>query len=363
MYFSMILRIKILIFSFSLFHIGLFFSQLETYKFKAKLSNPNSTWHKIKLNSSVLDAVKSDFSDIRIFNVRKNDTIEVPFVLKTNYREYKKEIHQFKIYNQAQKSDEFYYTLSRKDEIEINEINLNFNSNNFEYIINLQGSYDGKEWFDVCKNYRLISIVNDQTNFKFTKLVFQASNYSFFRIIIPTEKDPKLFEAMYSKTKIIEESLDKNCHFKQKISQNKTNKQTIIDLNFDQRNIINKIHIPVLNKFDFYRNFSIYSADKVSDFNSLENCVNLYNGTLNSLDGQEIELGQSFVKNLRIIIENRDNQALDFDSISIFHYPIYLIGRFELEGEFFLCYGNSEANYPEYDLNYFKIASLKMQKN
>lgn len=354
MYFLMIQRNKTVLTLLFTCCLGFIFCQFNSFKYRAKLSQPSSTWHKVKLTPSVFDAVKTDFSDIRIFNIKKQDTIELPYILKTNYKKYKKQLNHFNIINQSQKTGVYYYTFTRLDELEINEINLTFNAKNFDFKITLQGSDDGKDWFDICTNYRLLSISNEQTNFEFTKLVFSAVSYRYFRLVIPNKEDPSLVDATYSKSNVMEKSLEKNSHFTQKIIHDKSNKQTIIDITFEKKSLFSKLHIPVQNKFDFYRHISIYSTTQLTNCENIYDCDYIYNGTLNSLDGQEIEIGQNFVKNMRIIIDNKDNQTLTIGAIESFFDPIYLFGRFELEGDFYLCFGKAQANLPEYDLTYFE---------
>jgi hypothetical protein len=76
--------------------------------------------------------------------------------------------------------------------------------------------------------------------------------------------------------------------------------------------------------------------------------------TISSFEDKNFQFNQAFTRYLTIIIDNEDNQALKIGKIETYMQPVVLTGRFEQNGTYFLCYGNTDANYPNYDIAYFK---------
>lgn len=57
-------------------------AQFSHYRYHTKLQKPTSLWHEVRLDASILPAVKHDYADVRLFRVFGKDTAEVPFVFK-----------------------------------------------------------------------------------------------------------------------------------------------------------------------------------------------------------------------------------------------------------------------------------------
>jgi hypothetical protein len=71
------------------------------------------------------------------------------------------------------------------------------------------------------------------------------------------------------------------------------------------------------------------------------------------LENTGFNLQNKLLKNLRIVIDNQNNQPLQIDSITVKGYHHQLIARFQPEAKYNLFYGNKNAFKPEYDIERF----------
>ena len=131
-------------------------------------------------------------------DIRKNDDKE-EYKLKTKmgkkgYKEFlakaepakkgttlRKEVSS-EILNASSNAEGYYFTFENLDAKSINEILLDFNEQNFNWNISLEGSQEQSEWFTILDTYRILSISNEQTTYSFTKLVFPLSKYRYYRL-------------------------------------------------------------------------------------------------------------------------------------------------------------------------------------
>lgn len=331
-------------------------AQFKEYKYASKIQKPSSSWHKIKLEESVLDKVKSDYSDLRIFQITAEDTIESPYILETLHSKIEAKVGSFKITNSSKKGDSFYYTLSRTTSEEISEIMLNFSRSNFDWHVTLEGSNSQNEWFELLKNYRIVSISNEETSFSYTKLAFSPATYRNFRLKITDLSPPDLSSASYSNSYEQINFYDLVKYKTSEIIQDKENKRTLVKISLGKKTPLSSIKINVESKFDFYRPIKIFASMDSLDLDDEEsyNYDLVTTDVINSFDDKSFEFNQISARYLTIIIENDDNQALKIGKIESFKHPIVLTGRFEQSGDYFLCYGNENASYPNYDIAYFK---------
>ena len=79
----------------------------------------------------------------------------------------------------------------------------------------------------------------------------------------------------------------------------------------------------------------------------------LKRATLSSLENNEFKFASSTLKQLRIIIENHDNESLEIGDFQLWDYERVLISRFTEKANYFMYYGNPSARKPIYDITHF----------
>ena len=163
--------------------IGLYSSgQMDQYSYKRELSGIKDQWHKIVLPDNIYGKISPDFSDIRIIGLStNNDTIEVPYILKIDEDKITQKEVSFNLINQSASEKGYYFTFEVQVDNSVNQINLEFKQQNFDWKVTLDGSQNLREWFSIVEDYRILSIKNDLADFQFTKVGFPDSKYRYFR--------------------------------------------------------------------------------------------------------------------------------------------------------------------------------------
>ncbi|MEN8885852.1 MAG: DUF3999 family protein [Winogradskyella sp.] len=331
-------------------------AQIDRYTYKSELNGVTNTWHKIIVPNTVFGKVKSDFSDIRIYGITpKNDTIEAPYVFNILSEKLINTKIAFNIINTTKSEKGTYFTLQLDTEGSINEINLNFATQNFDWKLDLEGSQNQQDWFTVLEDYRILSIKNTTTDFKFTKLVFNDAKYRFFRVLIKDESDPKFSSAqLLSRSIIAGNGVDYSIK-SSTISEDKNNRQTVINLELNDAVPLSHLDMSVSQTFDYYRPLKIeYRSDSTQTEKGVRyQYKTIANGILNSLEANSFKLFNTIAKHLRITVFNGDNQPLTITGFNVKGYEHQLTARFTKNADYILVYGNELDRQPSYDIKKF----------
>jgi hypothetical protein len=339
-----------------LFNFSFIYGQIEQYKFRRELNGISEQWHKIILPEEVFGKTSTDLTDIRIFGITaNNDTLETPYFLRiATDRVSTKEI-SFKTLNPSHNDKGYYFTFEIPTIEAINQIKLDFNQNNFDWQINLEGSQNQTDWFTVIENYRIVSIRNEIADFQFTTLTFPRSTYRFFRLRINSKEKPDLNSATITQHEITEGTFRNYSIRKFHTRENKETKQTEIDIELQLPVQVSQLKISVNNTYDYYRPVTIkYLTDSIKTEQGWKyNYSTLANGTLNSMEENEFKFNSTTVQRLKIVIHNQDNQPLSIGRIQVKGYVHELVARFTEHATYFLTYGNNKAAKPNYDIDHF----------
>jgi hypothetical protein len=333
----------------------LVFAQESAYK--NEITGVENQWHSISLNEDVLSKVSENLSDLRIYSVSPTyDTLEIPYFLaEQNTLEEKSGIN-FKIINRSHKDNQNYFTFKLKEIKEINEIILDFKQENFNWKIDLQGSNDQKEWFDILEDYRILSILNKLTDYSFTTLKFPNSEYAYYRINVKNEKKVRLKSATLQKT--FERKIDlEEIENEYSIVNDKKNKATVIDLKFENRLPISEIELFFSDDIDYQRSVNFeYLVDSFKTEKGWRYSYrSITNSYVSSLGENKYFIDAVYTKALKITIYNLDNQALNLKDIKTKSLKYILVARFlESNNQHFMTYGNTELRSPNYDIKNFK---------
>ena len=326
-------------------------AQLDSYSYKRPLEGVSEQWHKVALPNSIFNKLQGDLSDLRIYGIRANDTLEAPYVLRVlSGGESKKEVN-FKLTNTSSNSNGYYFTYEVPKKEIINKIQLHFEDEDFDWRIVLEGSQNQNEWFTILDDYRIVSIKNLQTNYKFTTLAFPDSEYTYYRLMVKSDSKPKMTSATLSLNKREAASYRdypaKNVEFEE--SKGKT---TIIEIELEQLVPVSYLKLEVLDKTDYYRPLIIQSVtDSVETEKGWKySYVNMASGTLNSVEETEFQFNSILAKKMRIVIRNNDNNPLNFGNVEVRGYTHQLIGRFDQAADYYLAYGKSYDRSPTYDI-------------
>ncbi len=247
----------------------------------------------------------------------------------------------------------------------------------------------------LLNDYRIVSIQNEFTEYKFTNIIFPDSKYNFYRIKITdnsenqsekdfNENEPKIKTANLFLQKTVVGNFENVEISSQTIKIDKEKKQTIIDIQLAHSVPIDFLSLKIKNDFDYYRTIQFkYLLDSTeTEKGTIYNFVTFHTNLLSSIENQEgvseffIHPNSTIKSNqYQIIIDNQDNQPLDIGQLEMKTYVKHLFTRVVSisniagkEIDYFLMYGNEKIRKPSYDIIRFEstiptdLVSLELEK-
>ncbi len=332
------------------------FGQMAQYNYKRAIPVTAETWNKIVLPDELFGKLKEDLSDIRIYGITpKNDTITAPYLLREAAENKTATEVAARLINQARNAKGYYFTFEIATATPINTIALDFKQDNFDWRIQLEGSQDQQEWFTLLDNYRVLSISNKMTDYRFTTLRFPDAKYRYYRLLVRSTENPVLRSAKSVFQQQTAGSIKKYSIINTRVRLDKQQQQTIINVQLAMPVPVSRVKIYVHDKVDYYRPVTLqYAADsfKIAEGWSYQ-YQSLATATLTSIEPNDISVNSTITDKLQLLIDNRDNQALKNDSIAVSGYEQSLVVRFAAPASYWLVYGNSKALPPDYDISRF----------
>ncbi len=333
----------------------------DTCHYIRSIKNVQDKWHEITLPDSMVKKVKDDLSDLGILGIKKNgDTIEVPYIVKPP-RPLVKNNKSIEIINKSKVGHRHFFTFAIDNPTTINNIETVFSNNNFDWLCTLEGSNDNTQWYEILNDYRILSIVNAELNFHYTKLTFSKSNYKYYRLAIDSKDDPLLTTAFiheYENNIQDFKPVFKPLLIKSMVKKyNKQNRETEVDVLLNEYVPIDCIKINVQDRFDYFRNVTIEGLkDSVkTEKGWIKNYFPLYTGVLNSLDSNAWHFESSRIQKLRIRIHDGDNEPLSIGTLELAGPTYILQARFIEKASYFMTYGNKHLTPPNYDISKFRV--------
>lgn len=332
-------------------------AQPATYHYKSGLSGVKNTWHLFSIPPLVFERTQGRLTDLRIYGFKGKDTIEVPYILEESADQVMENEIDFRIINQSQTKEGYYFTFITDPKEIINHIKLSFQQVNFDWTVNLEGSNNEEQWFTLLTGYRILAIQNSATHYRFTDLNFGDSKFKYYRLSIKATEQPRLNGAKILKTTTLKGTLNDIKEKSYQILTDAKNKQSIITVKLPHLTPVSCFKIGVAKDFDYYRPVNIaYAADSISTNEGMTyQYEHLYSGTMSVLENGEFKFKTTLGKHFRITIANNDNQPLHIRSMQA-SGPVYeLIARFgPPDYQYGLYFGNKEVNAPVYELKLFE---------
>lgn len=350
----MMMKIK---FSIVLLITGLLsYAQTNDFSYKREIKGVENQWHKLVLPNAIFAKSSPSLSDLRIYGITaKLDTVEAPYTLNLSKEKINFKKINFSIINQSLTANGHYFTFKTDIEEPINQIQLDFVSENFDWRIKLEGSHNQQEWFTILDKYRIVAIKNSITDYTYSKLIFPDSKYSYYRIFV-NNRDKSYFKKATILLKK-KSSLKYRDYIitKTNVSVDEKEKKTFIHLTLDTKVPVSYVKLSFKDKFDYYRPIHIeYLTDSIKTEKAWkEQYKTLYSGIISSFEENEFTFKSSLLQKLRISIQNHDNQPLSFSSIQTkgFIHELYI--RFtKPKASYYLAYGNPNIRVPQYDIKH-----------
>lgn len=332
-------------------------AQTNTYQFKRQITGVNANWHSLTLPDDLYQRFNTGFEDLRIFGIKGKDTIEVPYLLKQQSDQVNTAEIPFKPLNQSAIGEIYYHTFQLQEASIINQINLAFKEENFDWKVTLEGSNDNQNWYNILKNYRILSIKNKDTDYEFTKLAFPDAKYQFYRIAIKNDNAPTLITTKTIRTDTIKGFYNQVRYQTYDLKNDAKNKESVIEVGLKTAVPISFLKLNAQNDFDFYRAIRIeFATDSFKTEKGIEyNFAPLYDGTISSLEKTEFNFPNTITARLKITISNNDNRPLRLNGLELKGNSYKIIARFDdPTSEYALYYGSENAVAPNYELAKFE---------
>jgi hypothetical protein len=312
-------------------------------------------WRSITLPSNIFNKINKDYSDLRIYQLKKNDTLEIPYLIRVKNDEIKESTIELPVLNKSKKDGKLFLTFQLKRNEGVNYLDLNFEERNFDGYVKLEGSQDQVEWFEIVNNQRILSIQNEMVDFMTTTLNFPLTNYKFLRASIKANK-PLTFLSSSFKAQEIKAGTFNEIPVAVKMTQDKKAKQSVGDLRLNEFTLISKIKIDVNQSGDYYRAFALETlrdSSKAPNQNWIYYYEPVVSGYLTSIRPNEFTFSEVATSKLKLTIFNADNAPLTIEKVSASGPTVELISKLK-PGENFLFYGNGSISSPSYDIVHFE---------
>lgn len=318
----------------------------SSFQYKSILSEIKSTGlYKIVLPPAIVAKSKNELNDIRILNDKGN---QVPYVLKSDKPEFQeKSFIEFPILGIKREADKQTHIIIQNKTIKtVNELLLVIKNTDAERTVTLSGSDDQKQWFVIKEHISLSNVfIREQDRFV-QSLNFPTSSYNFFELII-NGKD--LLPVNVVKVGVYEDVL-RNGGFVSIpdptiIQKDSSDKLSYISLILNESYLVNKLQLHVQGPKFFRRQITIHTDET---FN-----YSLYNYVLSSGVNASYNINIK-AKKILLIIDNQDNPPVILQSVKAYQLNKYLLAYLEPAIKYELVFGDSTANAPKYDLEFFK---------
>lgn len=321
------------------------------YSFRRKLEGErNEMWCTIPFKNNGYQILKSSHNFRILGFTAQGDTVEAPYFLNENLDNESFVNSDFKLLNQTFQQNGYFFTFENELKQPINEIQLNFENDNFDWKIDLEGSQNQNEWFKVVENQRFVGLKNESVTYQFSTIRFPLAQFRYWRLRVKTNEKPRFLSASLQQRKTTKGKIVAHQPLKMNVNNDKNAKTTTLLIELADVLPISQLEFYLNHSFDYMRNFQCQY---------LEDTLNQYwryfeSNNISSLKKNIFDFKTILTNKIRIIIDNDDNTALQIDSIGLRGNPMELIARLPVAADYFLYYGSNQNTPPQYDLKIFK---------
>lgn len=331
----------------------------QEFKWKSEISGVNQDgFNKIILAPSIVSKLNHQLGDIRLYDSENN---EIPYIFQSDaaltYSDY---FSEYKIVEKKEQTSWPYYTrivIHNPAKSQLSNIHLLIKNSDVSKSLKLSGSDDNKNWYIIKDNYRFQALYSDVESSVIKIIDFPVSNYEYYEILIDDWRNNPI---SILKVGFFNTSVEKGKYTElenPEISQLelKEGKQSLIKVQFNGPQLINKINFKIEGPEYYYRKAEIQVRDSALDKR------NKYNYFFKTIDDVSISSSntntfyfeQLWAESLFIRVYNQDDQALTFKYVVAEQLNRYLVCQLKKSKNYLLKYGNAKISNPVYDLNYF----------
>ncbi len=344
--------------SFCLFYTILGLSavaQKKNFSFRREISTIGvEGYYAISLTPEIFQHLNDDFSDLRIYSLTSMDTTENPYVLRIKRKRISSRDFSLPEFNRSYKNKVLFVSFELPPNTGLTNIELAFKEINFFATVNIEGSDDRKNWFEIVNDQKVFSVSNTHENYRYTRVNFPQTKYPFVRISVQSENELHYEGTTFKSEEVIPgEFIPVDLSWK--VSEEKRSKQSWIDLTLKYYQPLSALQIHTKNDKDFYRHclIQIVSDSIKSEKGWIKNYRTVAEGYITSFYDNIFELSNQSAKQVRILIDNQDNEPITISDVKASAPAVKVISLLK-PGTNYLFYGNRTVGFASYDLQYFE---------
>lgn len=319
----------------------------KNFKYKANLGEvTQSSFYKIPLPPEIIAKCNAGLIDVRVLDNNNNQTA---YLIKQDAASFSENSFiEFPIISKTKEADkQTHITIENKTGKAIEDVLLITKNLDAKRVVNISGSNDLKEWYIIKEGVYLDNYFSAKEEELVQSISLPLVNYKYFQITI-IGKDILPFNI--SKAGIYSTNYIQGKYSKINapiiLQKDSTDKKSYISLKFNEAYHIDKLNIEVEGPKFFRRNTSIY-------FDNFHSTKTPYTFFISS-NFTDAFLPSVPSKELLLLINNEDNQPLKIKSANAYQLNQYLLTYLEAGKKYQLVFGDSLAEAPVYDLNFFK---------
>ncbi|MBX2894431.1 MAG: DUF3999 family protein [Cyclobacteriaceae bacterium] len=319
------------------------------FTYERKISDvTHPGWYQLTLPGAMFSKIRPDLADIRIY--ASNDTTEIPYLLKIAEDEVTQTSIALEPFNQSRKDNAFYFTVKLNRTEPVNTATLEFEQENYDSEIVVEGSNNQQEWFKLHSS-RIISISNPPVSYRYNHVHFPNTEFTFLRFTIVKGTTLKLNSVKFYQIKTIRGIFTEAANT---LRSNTIGKRSEFYLTFNQPVLLSRLSIEPAPAQQFYRSIQIdWLADSITSEKGVHyNYQTLYTGVISSFQQDTIQFTPQVVHKVRITIYNQDNPPIQVTKVTGWTPQVTLVTRLQ-PGAYSLKYGTANVFHPNYDIDHF----------
>jgi hypothetical protein len=331
------------------------YGQKKSFNYKREISAIGTeAYYALMLPQDLFQHCNSDFSDLRLYSINANDTVENPFVIRIRRKLVSTRDFTLPEFNRSYKDKVLYVGFELPPNTGLTNVDLSFGETNFFANVNIEGSDDRKNWFSIVSDQKIFSVENQHENYRYTRVNFPTTKYPFIRLSVKSDQQLTYKATTFKSEEIIPgEFLPITLNWK--TSEEKPQKQTIVDVTLQHYQPVSFIQLITETDKDFYRHcvVQILTDSVKSEKGWIKNFSTVTDGYATSFYDNIFELNNQPGKHVRFIIDNLDNEPIQITDVRASGPVVKLISKLK-PGTNYLFYGNNNISFPKYDIQYFE---------
>ncbi|MFN6945316.1 MAG: DUF3999 family protein [Cytophagaceae bacterium] len=307
-------------------------------------------YYKIALPPEILGSLRYDFADIRIMD---KEGSEVPYVISREYKQTgNPEFIKYEIYarNTEQRccSELIIHNSEKKA---IDRITFRIKNADTEKKLRISGSNDRENWYIIKKEYYLNNLFDPSKLIFEKELRFPLSDYEFLKF--------EMGDSLSSPLNILEagfyvQNLSEAVYADlpdARIIQVDSARKTIIDIQYPSYLYADRVIFNISSDGKYFRNAELMIQGLNGDTSGRYFTVK--NFSLRSEIDNVVDLDLLKFRNVRVVIDNRDNPPLKIDQLRFQQILTCLKAEFKKDNAYYLLFDHKEISAPDYDLKYY----------